>query len=204
MNVLIAEDDFTSRAMLTAVIGRWGFDVTAVEDGILALQALTAPGGPKLAVLDWMMPGLDGVEVCRRMRQDPVPDPPYLIILTSRTSKDDIVSGLNSGADDYIVKPYNSEELKARLEVGRRVIELQQALAVRVRQLEDALAHVKTLQGILPICSYCHKIRSDQEVWERMESYISQHSGARFSHGICPTCMQEQLALLDQQTNPPG
>jgi phosphoserine phosphatase RsbU/P len=199
MKILIAEDDVTTRAMLTAVIGRWGFEVVAVEDGLTAVRHLADPEGPRLAVLDWMMPGLDGLEVCRRVRQTAPPEPPYLIMLTSRTSKEDIVSGLEAGANDYIAKPYHGEELKARLEVGKRVVELQRALAVRVRQLEEALMHVKTLQGILPICSYCHKIRSDQEIWERMESYISQHSEARFSHGICPTCLKEQLAKLDQQ-----
>ena len=199
MKILVAEDDFTTRAMLTGVISRWGFAVVAVEDGLAALAHLEDPEGPRLAVLDWMMPGLDGPEVCRRLRRAPSAEPPYLIMLTSRTAKEDIVSGLDAGANDYIAKPYHPEELKARLEVGRRVVELQRALAVRVRQLEEALAHVKTLQGILPICSYCHKIRSDQEVWERMEHYISQHSDARFSHGICPTCLQEQLAKLDAQ-----
>jgi DNA-binding response OmpR family regulator len=197
MKVLIAEDDTTTRLMLSAVIGRWGFDVTAVANGADALACLLDPEGPRLAVLDWMMPEVDGPEVCRRLRQAPTPSPSYLIMLTSRTSKEDIISGLDAGANDYILKPYHPEELKARLEVGRRVIELQLALALRVRQLEEALAHVKTLQGILPICSYCHKIRSDQEVWERIEAYITQHSEARFSHGICPTCLEKQLAELE-------
>lgn len=197
MKVLIAEDDTTTRLMLSAVIGRWGFEVTAVENGADALACLSSPEGPRLAVLDWMMPEVDGLEVCRRLRQAPTPSPSYLIMLTSRTSKEDIISGLDAGANDYILKPYHPEELKARLEVGRRVIDLQLALALRVRQLEEALAHVKTLQGILPICSYCHKIRSDQEVWERIEAYITQHSEARFSHGICPTCLEKQLAELE-------
>lgn len=197
MKVLIAEDDTTTRLMLSAVIARWGFDVTAVANGADALACLSNPEGPRLAVLDWMMPEVDGLEVCRRLRQAPTPSPSYLIMLTSRTSKEDIISGLDAGANDYILKPYHPEELKARLEVGRRVIDLQLALAQRVRQLEEALAHVKTLQGILPICSYCHKIRSDQEVWERIEAYITQHSEARFSHGICPTCLEKQLAELD-------
>ncbi len=197
MKVLIAEDDTTTRLMLSAVIGRWGFEVTAVANGADALAHLSSPEGPRLAVLDWMMPEVDGLEVCRRLRQAPTASPSYLIMLTSRTSKEDIISGLEAGANDYILKPYHPEELKARLEVGRRVIELQLALALRVRQLEEALAHVKTLQGILPICSYCHKIRSDQEVWERIEAYITQHSEARFSHGICPTCLEKQLAELE-------
>jgi DNA-binding response OmpR family regulator len=117
-------------------------------------------------------------------------------MLTARTGKGDIVTGLDAGANDYISKPYHPEELKARLEVGRRVLELQQALAERVKQLEAALSHVKALQGILPICSYCHKIRNDKESWERLESYLVKHSEASFTHSICPDCMQKQLELL--------
>ena len=161
-----------------------------------AWEQLQKPDGPRLALLDWMMPDMDGLEVCRRARQAVQPDPPYLIMLTMRTGKGDIVTGLEAGANDDISKPYHPEELKARLEVGRRVLELQQALAERVKQLEAALSHVKALQGILPICSYCHKIRNDKESWERLESYIVKHSEASFTHGICPDCMQKQLELL--------
>ena len=196
MKVLIAEDDVTSRSMLQAVICRWGFEAVAVTDGVQAWEQLQKPDGPRLALLDWMMPDMDGLEVCRRARQAVQPDPPYLIMLTTRTGKGDIVTGLEAGANDYVPKPYHPEELKARLEVGRRVLELQQALAERVKQLEAALSHVKTLQGILPICSYCHKIRNDKESWERLESYIVKHSEASFTHGICPDCMQKQLELL--------
>jgi DNA-binding response OmpR family regulator len=148
-------------------------------------------------VLDWMMPGLDGVEVCRKVRalahRSAVHYP-----LTARRNKDDIVEGLKAGANDYIIKPYYNEELQARLGVGQRVVDLQRALRDRVEQLEDALAHVRTLQGILPICSYCHKIRSDKESWERLENYIVQHSEAKFTHGICPECMKKQLAELEK------
>jgi phosphoserine phosphatase RsbU/P len=196
MKVLVAEDDFTSRSMLQAMVSRWGFEVVAVPDGVQGWAQLQKPDGPRLALLDWMMPGMDGLEVCRRARQVVQPDPPYLIMVTARVSKGDIVTGLEAGANDYIAKPYHSEELKARLEVGRRVLELQQALAERVRQLEAAMRHVKALQGILPICSYCHKIRNDKESWERLESYIVNNSEASFTHGICPDCMQRQLELL--------
>jgi DNA-binding response OmpR family regulator len=196
MNVLVAEDDVTSRTMLQAVLRKWGYETVAVADGAQAWAHLQQPMGPRLALLDWMMPEMDGLEVCRRARQAVLPDPPYLIVVTSRTGTGDVVAGLEAGANDYITKPYQSAELKARLEVGRRVLELQQALAERVRQLEAALSHVKTLQGLLPICSYCHKIRNDQESWERLESYVIAHSEARFTHGICPDCLQKQLDLL--------
>ncbi len=196
MELLIAEDDVSSRSMLQAVIGRWGFDVVAVSDGAQAWARLQEPNGPRLVLLDWMMPAMDGLEVCRRVRQTERADSPYIIMLTARTVKGDIVAGLEAGANDYISKPFHPEELKARLMVGKRVLELQRALAERVRQLEAALSHVNVLQGILPICTYCHKIRNDKESWERLENYIIKHSEAKFTHGVCPECMQQQLALL--------
>ena len=139
------------------------------------------------------MPGMDGVEICRKVRQDIEDSPFYLILLTMRDSKEDIVSGLRAGANDYISKPFNREELHARVHVGERVIELQSALATRIKELKEALAHVKTLQGILPICSYCKKIRDDKKYWQKMESYISSHTEAQFSHSICPECYKKHV-----------
>jgi len=105
--------------------------------------------------------------------------------------KEDIVSGLDAGANDYVIKPFEQEELRARLRVGERVVELQSALNDRVKELQKALSHIKTLQGILPICMHCHKIRDDQDVWQRLEKYIAEHSGVQFSHGLCPECRKK-------------
>ena len=96
-----------------------------------------------------------------------------------------------SGADDYITKPFDSEELRARIRVGIRILDLQEALSDRVRDLESALAQIRTLHGIIPICTRCHKIRDDAEIWQRLEIYIEQHSDAQFSHGLCPDCLRE-------------
>ena len=128
MKVLIAEDDATSRNILRAILTRWGYEVIVTSNGEEALEALRQHDAPKLAVLDWMMPGLDGVEVCRKVRTLESDDPPYLILLTARDDKADIVEGLSSGASDYIAKPYDVRELQARIEVGKRVIELQDRL----------------------------------------------------------------------------
>lgn len=196
MKLLIAEDDLVSRTMLQAIATKLGFDAVAVADGIAAWEQLKNPAGPRLVLLDWIMPGMDGVEVCRRVRKTEFPDPHFIIMLTARGDKQDVVAGLRAGANDYIAKPFDIEELKARLEVGKRVVELQGALADRVNELKEALSQVKTLQGLLPICSYCHKIRADQEVWERIEHYITQRSDAKFTHGICPECLKKQLADL--------
>lgn len=136
------------------------------------------------------MPGIDGVEVCRRFRERFPHTPAYLILLTALDRKEHVVEGLEAGANDYISKPFDRDELRARLRVGERVLELQQALARRVEELQDALRHVRTLQGILPICTHCHRIRTDKESWERIETYISEHTDALFSHGFCPECVK--------------
>ncbi len=190
MKILVAEDDETSRSLLVALLGRWGYLVEAVADGLQAVDRFQQPDSPKLAILDWVMPGLDGVEVCRRVRALSDPEPPYIVLLTARGEKSEIIRGLQAGANDYVTKPYDPEELRARVGVGRRMLELQQALAARVRELQEAQAHIKTLQGILPICMHCHKIRTDQRSWEQLEHYLSQHSDAQFSHSICPECLR--------------
>ncbi|MGO8792158.1 MAG: response regulator [Terriglobia bacterium] len=188
MRILVAEDQSVSRHILAANLRKWGYDVTAVEDGTRAWEALQANPAPQLAILDWLMPGLDGIEICRRIRNSPRTSPIYLVLLTARRGQEDKIHGLQAGADDYITKPFNREELRARVQVGIRVLELQGALAERVRELEEALSRVKTLQGLLPICSYCKKIRNDRNYWQQVEGYISDHSEAQFSHGICPEC----------------
>ena len=191
MRILIAEDDITSRALLKYMLTKWGYEVFVTKDGNEAWEALHAEDAPRFAILDWMMPGLDGVEVCRKVRQLDVSNPTYIILLTSRTSKKDIIAGLEAGADDYIGKPYETDELRVRVKVGERVAALQSALAEQVHSLQEALAHVKTLQGILPICMHCHKIRNDQQSWERLEKYITEHSEAQFTHGLCPECLEK-------------
>ena len=140
-----------------------------------------------------MMPGMDGVEVCRKVREISTSEPPYLILLTGRDNREDIVDGLKSGANDYVIKPCDVEELQARIGIGRKVVDLQAALAGRIAELQTALAQIKTLQGILPICMYCKKIRDDKQYWQQVESYVSTHSEAQFSHGVCPDCYKKYL-----------
>jgi DNA-binding response OmpR family regulator len=191
MRILIAEDDAVSRRRLEATLQKWGYEVLAVEDGLAAWEVLQGEMPPPLAILDWMMPGMDGIEVCRKVRERSPSRPLYIIVLTARGSREDVVAGLQAGGDDYVTKPFDREELHARVKVGLRVLQLQMNLADRVRELEEALARVKQLQGLLPICSYCKKIRDDQNYWQQVEGYISEHSDAVFSHGICPDCFEK-------------
>lgn len=188
MRALIADDDRVGTTILSRALARWQFDVSVAHDGESAWRLIRSVA-PPLAVVDWMMPALDGPGLCRRIRQDAATAHMYVILLTSRDSRTDLVAGLESGADDYLVKPFDLDELKARVQVGVRVITLQERLADRVAQLEAAVSTVKRLHGLIPICGYCKRIRSDSNDWEQLETYISEHSEAHFSHGICPACV---------------
>lgn len=188
MKILIAEDDLVSSRVMCITLQKWGYELVVTDNGIGALAALQAEDAPHIAILDWMMPGLDGVEVCRRVRQTTRPVPTYIILLTAKSGKDDIVTGIEAGANDYLTKPFDRDELRVRVGVGVQMIELQMNLAERVDELEKALAEVNQLQGILPICSYCKMIRDDKNYWQKVEHFIAQHSEARFSHSICPDC----------------
>ena len=191
MRILIAEDDFTSRTVLAGVLKKEGHEVTATVNGAEAWQALQKPDAPLLAILDWMMPEMNGPEVVRRVRSLPTNRPPHLIILTSKSDKDDIIAGLEAGANDYLAKPFHVGELRARIEVGRRMVEMQAALADKIEELREALDQIKTLRGIVPICAGCKQIRDDRGYWNQVEVYVRDHTEAQFSHGICPDCMKK-------------
>jgi CheY-like chemotaxis protein len=193
MRILIAEDDPIARRVLHRTLESWGHEVRVARDGLEAWDALQAAGAPRLAILDGRMPGIDGPEVCRRARALPWAVPPYLLLLTARDHPEEVVLGLQSGANDYLTKPFNRQELQARLNVAVQAIRLHQALLDRVRELEEALARVKQLQGLLPMCSYCKKIRDDQNYWQQVEAYLCAHTDARFSHGICPGCWESVI-----------
>ena len=191
MQILIADDDRTSRLALRTLLEKWGHEPLVTSDGDEAWEAIQAGDAPCLAILDRLMPGKDGVHICRLAREMNRTSPLYIILLTVLGSTKDVVAGLEAGADDYVSKPFRSDELHARIQVAERIIGLQSALSERLGELEAAQAHVKTLQGILPICMHCHRIRDDQESWKELESYIRQHSEAEFSHGLCPDCLEK-------------
>jgi sigma-B regulation protein RsbU (phosphoserine phosphatase) len=198
MRILVADDDRVATTMLVRSLERRGQEVLVAHDGAQAWEIVRQHAGLSMAILDWEMPGIDGPELCRRIRQDAALASMYVILLTAREARSDVVAGLDAGADDYLVKPFDLEELRARVDVGIRVLALQQTLAERVTELQDALSKVKQLTGLLPICSYCKRIRSDENYWEKVESYISEHTNAQFSHGICPPCLEKVMAEADE------
>jgi phosphoserine phosphatase RsbU/P len=198
MRVLIAEDDRITGEILSRTLQRWSYETNVVSDGAQAWEHLRTATSPTLAILDWMMPEIDGPDVCRRVRAELPLANMYLLLVTAREGRGDVVAGLEAGADDYIIKPFDPDELRARVAVGVRVLSLQQRLAERVAELQDALSNVKQLRGLLPICSYCKRIRGDDQYWQQVEGYIADHSEAQFSHGICPSCYATISAELDE------
>lgn len=190
MRVLIADDDAVLLHGLRVQLERWGYEPVACEDGEAARAVLRGPDPPSLAILDWSMPGADGITLCGEIRSTPGLDGIYVVLLTARDTRDEMVEGLVGGADEYITKPFDWGVLRARVNTGARIAALQQSLAQRVRELQSALDMVNKLSGLLPICSYCKRIRKEENRWQQLEVYLSEHSEAEFSHGICPDCLE--------------
>ena len=176
MKILAVEDDPVARAVLRKALQRLGHEVVEATDGEAAWEKLQAEP-VRVVVSDWMMPRLDGLELCRRIRGGAPADYLYFILLTSRdaTEENSRAAG-DAGIDDFLTKPLDLSELWTRLRVAERIL----GYTRQVRQLEE----------LLPICSYCKKIRDDQNYWQQMEGYINERTGSEFSHSVCPDCYQ--------------
>jgi phosphoserine phosphatase RsbU/P len=200
MRILVAEDDAVTRRLLEATLRKFGWEVITAEDGEAAWRILTSFEGkdlPELVLLDWMMPRLEGPALCRRLRETPGFELTYVILLTSRSGKEDLSTGLAAGANDYIAKPFHPVELEARVRVGERMIKLQSSLTDRVKELEAALADVRRLQGLLPICAYCKKVRNETDYWQQVDSYLAEHTDVTLTHGVCPDCYDRIMKEIE-------
>jgi DNA-binding response OmpR family regulator len=191
MRILTADDDAMLRHGLSVQLGRWGYEPVVCANGEEARAALRSPAPPSMAILDRSMPGAGGIELCAEIRADASLRSMYVILLTAHDTRDDILHGLDGGADEYLTKPLDWDMLRARLRTGARIMNLQRDLALRVAELQQALTSVKQLSGLLPMCAYCKRIRDDGDYWQQLETYLSQHSEAEFSHGICPPCLEQ-------------
>ena len=204
MQILIADDDAISRRLAMHALAGCGAEVMTVEDGQAAWVQIQERSQSTVLILDRMMPGIDGLDLCRRARLLSSFPPLYIVMVTSAAETADVTAGLDAGADDYVVKPFKAPELKARAQVGMRMVALQESIARRLAELEQALANVKQLRGLLPMCSYCKKIRVDDKYWQQLEGYLGDHSDAQFSHGICPECYTREIQpQLDELNHSP-
>jgi DNA-binding response OmpR family regulator len=178
MRILVAEDDAVARRVLTTSLARLGHDVTPAEDGRKAWELFQA-GEFEVVITDWMMPDVDGLELCRRIRAHPRARYAWIVMLTALGGKTSYLEGMEAGADDFVTKPVDRPAFEARLRVAARVLALQ--------------AEVKQLEGLLPICSYCKRIRDEVDEWSQVEQFIQHRTAAQFSHGICPECYETHV-----------
>lgn len=201
MRILIAEDDPLTLGLLTELVRKWDYDTISVDNGDSALENLQRDNNPLILLADWQIPGVHGDELCRLARTRLSAKPLHIILTTAtQLTVESKVRALAAGADDYLLKPYDPRELLARLRVGERALGLQVELRKRVAELETALAEVKQLKGLLPICSDCKRIRDPQDHWQTIESYLAAKTDATFTHSLCPICLAEKMKEREQKT----
>lgn len=190
-NILIVDDTPENLTVLTRMLAEQGYLVRPAISGELALKAVKK-SQPDLILLDIMMhPGIDGYEVCRLLKADTMTRDIPILFMSALHDTVNKLKAFEIGGVDYITKPFQVEEVLARVKTHLALRNLQKHLEEKNAQLEDALAKVKTLRGLLPICANCKKIRDDQGYWKQLESYIESHSEALFSHGLCPECTEQ-------------
>lgn len=185
MNILIADDDLTCRLILSATLKKLGHEVTVAKSGEEAL-AIFEKVGASVLISDMVMPGLNGLDLCRCIRAAKRPKYTYIILLTSVGGKSGYLVGMRAGTDDFIAKPFDEEQLAARLQVAECILSLQ--------------TQVNQLAGLLPICAHCKKVRDDKNYWHEVESYIAKRTEARLSHGYCPDCFNKALREVEAVT----
>jgi DNA-binding response OmpR family regulator len=158
------------------MLKKLGYETIALSDSHEALVVLCSPHAPKIAILDWMMPKYSGIDICKKVRVRSTPISTYILILTCKDKPEDVEEALGAGANDFITKPFEPVEFKARIAAGVKIVSLESEL--------------KTLTGLLPICAWCKKIRLEgNQEWMRIEDYVEKNSYAQFSHGGCPDCL---------------
>ena len=178
MNILVVDDDSVARTVVCALLKKLGHEVLEAADGQEAWDLFTTLD-IRVLIVDWEMPRMNGLELCMKIREAEREKYTYIIMLTGRIGKENFVEGINAGADDFANKPVSPPELEARLRVAERILGLQ--------------ADVRKLEGLLPICSYCKKIRGKNDSWQQIETYVAQRTDAEFSHGICPECYKTKV-----------
>ena len=193
--ILIVDDSPANIETLTETLEN-EFDIYFATDGNDALQKVQLLE-PDLILLDIMMPVMDGFEVCRRLKENEQFRDIPVIFITALDQPEDESKGLVLGAADYVTKPFNPDLVLLRVRNHLKLKNQRDTLELRTLELEKILSEIKVLQGIIPICAYCKNIRDDQGYWNQVEKYVSDHSEAKFSHGICPACFENEMKELE-------
>jgi CheY-like chemotaxis protein len=193
--ILVVDDESTNRYLLEYVLTSENYRVSLASDGLEGLEK-AKDELPDLILLDIRMPKMDGYEVCQRLQKDNQTKEIPIIFITSVSSSDDIIKGLNAGAVDYVKKPFIPKELLARVEIHLELKYLLENQKQLINKLKQQIEENKQLRSLVPICFHCKKVRDDKGFWENVDSYISHHSNIDFSHGICPECMEKYYSDL--------
>ncbi|MBV9492250.1 MAG: response regulator [Verrucomicrobia bacterium] len=187
MKILVAEDDPVSAKVLRLTLERLGHESVVTCSGTEAWNSFDRDP-PRLIVSDWMMPEVDGLELCRRVRARKNTAYTYFILLTALdTSAENYELATEAGVDDFLSKPLHHATIRMRLRVAERILRF-------TRELRE-------LKALVPICCCCHKVRQDHDYWERVETYVGKHMGTQFTHGLCPTCFEKEMAKLETTTS---
>jgi len=194
MKILIAEDDLISRKLLTTTLRQFGHEVEAFTDGASAWEAYDAAPF-RVVVSDWLMPELDGLDLCRRVRRRKSTEYTYFILLTANAQgKESYMEAMGAGIDDFMAKPLDRDQIWMRLQVAERILRYT--------------SKISELESMMPICSYCKRVRDDNNYWQQVETYISSRTGASFSHSVCPACynkvVKTELEEMKRQRSDPS
>jgi len=188
VKILIAEDEYTTRLMVQVCLENWGYSIESVEDGKKAWDIINQKNPPQIAVLDWEMPGISGIDLCRKIKSLDRSSPIHDILLTARDSKNDISQGFEAGADDYITKPFNDDELGARIRVAERIVTIQSSLNSSLEELREALDMVQSFEEPVAVCRKCKKIGAFDGSWRTPEKLLEYPVDPRFIQLDCPSC----------------
>ena len=188
MKILIAEDEYTTRLMVQVCLENLGYSIESVEDGNTAWEIINQTTPPEIAVLDWEMPGLSGIDLCRKIKRMERSSPIHVILLTARDSKNDISQGFAAGADDYITKPFNEDELQARIRVADRIVTIQSSLNGSLEELREALDLVQAFEEPVAICNKCQKIGAFDGTWRTPAQLLEYPVDPRFVQLDCKNC----------------
>lgn len=190
VKILVVDDNAANIDVMLTFLEAEGYDLSIANSGEMALK-IARHSQPDLILMDVMMPGMNGFETCRKLKADESTMEIPIIFVTAKKEVEDIVEGFRSGGIDYIAKPFRQEEVLSRVGTHLRLRRLLVAKEHLIKKLNLALAEVQTLRGLLPICSYCKKIKDEHGKWQKIETYIRTRTDAQFSHGICSECLQK-------------